>query len=112
MLDGINPSKNGVLDALGAMRMSGDFSPGHVRRLSRNPQLFKCELRRARSITPRKHSASSANLDEIDAILCVRAHNMPNLVRTVGDLIVAFLRKHGHASLRRVAVEIAMATGD
>ena len=112
VLDGIDASEDRVLDSFGAVGVSGDFAPCHVRSFGGDFEFFEGVLRGAGTVPFREHTPGGENLDDIDAVFHLSAHDVAKLIDAVGDLKVTFFRKHRDARLRREIVEVAVASGD
>ena len=112
VFNGIDAGQDRILDALRAVGMGSDLTSGHVGLFRRSFKFFGRVLRRAGTITFRKHAAAGDDLDHIHAVLDLGAHHVADLVHAIGNLKISFLRKHAHSRLWRVVVQIAVSAGN
>ena len=112
VFNGIDSSEDRVLDSFGAVGVSGDFAPCHVRSFGGDFEFFEGVLRGAGTVSFGEHAAGGENFDDVDAVFHLSAHDVTELINAVGDLKVTLLGEHRDASLRRKIVEVAVASGD
>ena len=95
-----------------AVRVRGDLASRFVGLVGGDLQLFEGKLLGAGTVSFGEHAAGAKNLDHVDAVLHLRAHDVTHLIRTVGNLVVALRREERDAGLGRVVIQVAVAARD
>ena len=100
VFDRVDACADGVLDALGGLRVSADDAEGFVSLLHTGAHLLLAERRRARVHARRHHSAAGEELDGGRARAELLANGLADLVRAVGfagDEAMPVAAGHRHA---------------
>src|SRR5262245_17978346 len=86
MIDGPDTGFERGVDAGRAVRVRGDVASPTTRLLDRHAELLLTVLLRARRDTLRQHCAGGEYLDEVGALLQVRADGLADLIHAVGQI--------------------------